>query len=43
MRDVLIHAYFGVDLAIVWETVQDRPPELREQVRFLLRNWPEAE
>ncbi|HAL46691.1 MAG: DUF86 domain-containing protein [SAR202 cluster bacterium] len=28
MRDVLIHAYFGVDLEAVWKTVTIRSPEL---------------
>lgn len=32
MRDRLIHAYFGVDLGIVWETVKFRIPELKRQI-----------
>ena len=32
MRDRLIHAYFGVDLGIVWETIKFRIPELKEQI-----------
>lgn len=32
MRDRLIHAYFGVDLEIVWETIKFRIPELKEQI-----------
>jgi len=28
MRDKLIHDYFGVDAAVVWQTVQDDLPEL---------------
>ncbi|MBE3576238.1 MAG: DUF86 domain-containing protein [Limnochordales bacterium] len=28
MRDVLIHHYFGVDLSVVWETVQRDIPTL---------------
>src|SRR5690554_5373301 len=28
MRDVLIHDYFGVDYAIVWDVVENRIPEL---------------
>ena len=27
MRDVLIHAYFGVDLEVVWKTATERAPE----------------
>jgi uncharacterized protein with HEPN domain len=36
MRDRLIHAYFGVDYAIVWDVVQTRIPELRQQIASIL-------
>jgi uncharacterized protein with HEPN domain len=29
MRDKLIHAYFGIDPLLVWQTVKNRLPELR--------------
>jgi uncharacterized protein with HEPN domain len=29
MRDKLIHFYFGVDPLLVWQTVQNRLPELK--------------
>jgi uncharacterized protein with HEPN domain len=32
MRDKLIHDYFGVDLRVVWRTVQEDLPPLRVQV-----------
>lgn len=32
MRDRLIHAYFGVDLELVWEVVEKRLPALRAAV-----------
>lgn len=38
MRDVLIHQYFGVDLAAVWDTVQQELPEVEKQIRKLLTN-----
>jgi uncharacterized protein with HEPN domain len=31
MRDRLIHSYFGVDYELVWDVVQRRIPELRNQ------------
>lgn len=37
MRDKLIHEYFGVKLELVWETVKDRLPELKEQICRILR------
>ena len=36
MRDRLIHAYFGVDYEIVWDTVVNRIPMLAQQVRQIL-------
>ena len=36
MRDILIHEYFGVDLSIVWETLQsDLPALVRELTKML--------
>ena len=32
LRDILIHAYFGVDLKIVWDVVINKIPELKESV-----------
>ena len=37
MRDVLIHAYFGIDLAMVWEVVTEKLPELDQAVERLRR------
>jgi uncharacterized protein with HEPN domain len=36
MRDVLIHEYFGVDLAIVWETLQSDLPALVNELNRIL-------
>jgi uncharacterized protein with HEPN domain len=38
MRDRLIHDYFGVDFELVWEVVQKRVPELREQMKGILES-----
>lgn len=35
-RNILIHAYFGIDWDLVWETARDRCPELREQIARIL-------
>ena len=37
LRDVLIHAYFGVDVTVVWDVVQNKLPVLREQVDGILK------
>ena len=36
MRDRLIHEYFGVDLKVVWETVQEDLPKLKAQIEGIL-------
>ena len=36
LRDVVIHRYFGVDVQIIWDVVQDGVPSLLAQVRDLL-------
>jgi uncharacterized protein with HEPN domain len=36
LRDVLIHAYFGVDLDIVWDIVTNKVPILVPDVKKLL-------
>ncbi len=37
MRNVAIHEYFFVDLDIVWTTVKDDLPKLKQQVDALLK------
>lgn len=36
MRDKLIHHYFGVDLEVVWDTVEKDLPALKKQVKKIL-------
>lgn len=38
MRDKLIHEYFGVNLELVWETVKDKLPGLKEQIFGILKS-----
>jgi uncharacterized protein with HEPN domain len=42
MRDKLIHQYFGVNLNLVWETVQKNLPELEKQISVMLRKTNET-
>ena len=37
LRDVLIHQYFGVDHARIWDTVKQKLPALRERIKDLLQ------
>jgi uncharacterized protein with HEPN domain len=36
LRDILIHAYFGVDLEILWDIVQSKVPVLAHTVEAML-------
>ncbi len=36
MRDKVIHDYFGVDLEVLWKTVQQDLPELQQAVAKVL-------
>lgn len=37
LRDILIHAYFGVDREIVWDVVTNKIPELKEHISLILK------
>jgi uncharacterized protein with HEPN domain len=41
MRDKLIHEYFGVDLALVWEVVEREIVPLRDRLSALLERLEE--
>lgn len=36
LRDILIHAYFNVDLEIVWDVVTNKLPGFAQKVKVLL-------
>ena len=38
MRDKITHEYFGVDLDIVWRTIEEDLPGLRQAVRNALKD-----
>ena len=38
MRNILIHEYFDVDLAITWKTVNGRIQELKKEIKKYLRS-----
>lgn len=38
MRDKVIHEYFGVDLDILWKTIQQSLPKLKQSLKDILKN-----
>ena len=41
MRDRLIHAYFGIDYSLVWETAKNRIPLLQPVIAQILKDLDE--
>ncbi|MEM5854232.1 MAG: DUF86 domain-containing protein [Candidatus Aenigmatarchaeota archaeon] len=37
MRDKVIHEYFGVDIKIVWTTVKEEIPPLKEKIEVIIK------
>jgi uncharacterized protein with HEPN domain len=38
MRDKLIHFYFGVDYKLVWETIKNKLPEIKLEIKKILKD-----
>ena len=36
MRDILIHAYFGVDKSLLWATIENRLPKVKSDIQKVL-------
>ena len=36
MRNILIHEYFGVDVEIIWDVIQNKLPILEKQIKQIL-------
>lgn len=36
MQNILIHEYFGVDIEVLWKTINDDLPRLKIQIQALL-------
>ena len=39
MRDIVVHEYFGVTLAMVWQVAVQDIPELKDQIAGMLNNY----
>ena len=38
LRDILIHEYFGVNIEVIWDIVQQKLPQLEQTARDLLKS-----
>ena len=39
MRDKLIHVYFGIDKEVVWQTLQEDLPPLKQSMKKILQDF----
>ena len=39
MRDKLIHDYFGIDLEIIWDVIQNKLPELKGNLEVIFKGF----
>ena len=37
MRDKLIHFYFGLDYHLVWKTITERLPQVKQEIERVLQ------
>lgn len=38
MRNILIHQYFGLSKQVIWNTINNRFPDLKKQIRQMLKD-----
>ncbi len=43
LRDILAHAYFSLENETLWDVVQNKIPELSEQIQLIIRETGEGE
>ena len=36
LRDILAHQYFGVDIEIIWDILENKLPALEEEINAIL-------
>jgi len=41
MRDKLIHAYFGVDATVIWKTVKEDIPPIKNALHRVIKETPD--
>lgn len=43
LRDILIHAYFGIDVEVIWDIVKNKIPNLKEKIEKILSKFDTGE
>lgn len=42
-RNILVHNYLGIDLELIWKTIENDLPELKRAVTVMLQNSTDAD
>ena len=42
MRDKMIHEYFGVNLQLVWDAIEQEVPRLQQKIRAIVGEWDQG-
>jgi len=42
-RNVLVHEYFGIDFDILWDIIQNKLPDLNNQIKIILSEQSQQE
>ncbi len=38
LRDILVHEYFGIDLEVLWDIIENKLPLLKKQIKRVLKD-----
>lgn len=38
LRDILVHEYFGIDLEVLWDIIENKLPVLKKQIERVLKD-----
>jgi uncharacterized protein with HEPN domain len=39
LRDILVHAYFGIDIEIVWDVINNKVPHLKQRILEMFKEF----
>jgi len=43
LRDIIAHAYFRIDIEIIWSILQDDLPQFSQQINNILKNFVDVD
>ncbi len=43
LRDILVHAYFGIDVEVIWDIIKNKIPKLKIEIEKILSKFGAGE